>query len=124
MPSNTAFRGFGGPQTVLLAEMWLEKLADAAGMLPEQMRELNLVTEGHVTHYGMALTNCQARACWSSVSGDLSARRAEVDTFNEANRWRKRGIALTPVKFGISFTATFMNQAGCLIHIYRDGTVL
>lgn len=104
--------------------MWLEKLADAAGMLPEQMRELNLVTEGHVTHYGMALTNCQAQACWASVSCDLSARRAEVDKFNEANRWRKRGIALTPVKFGISFTATFMNQAGALLHIYRDGTVL
>ena len=86
--------------------------------------EFNLVKEGDITHYGMALNNCQARACWSSISGDLSERRAEVDAFNMANRWRKRGIALTPVKFGISFTATFLNQAGALIHIYRDGTVL
>ena len=124
LPSNTAFRGFGGPQTVLLAEMWLEKLSAAAGMHPEKMREANLVKEGHITHYGMELKGVQADACWSSISGDLDARRADVDAFNVANRWRKRGIALTPVKFGISFTATFLNQAGALVMIYRDGTVL
>ena len=124
LPSNTAFRGFGGPQTVLLAEMWLEKLSAAAGMVPEKMREANLVKEGYITHYGMELKGVQAEACWSSISGDLDARRADVDAFNAANRWRKRGIALTPVKFGISFTATFLNQAGALVMIYRDGTVL
>ena len=126
LPSNTAFRGFGGPQTVLLAEMWLEKLADAAGMVPEALRQINLVDEGYVTHYGQVLERCQARACWEEVcaGGGLEARRVAVDAFNTENRWRKRGLAVTPVKFGISFTATFMNQAGSLIHIYRDGTVL
>ena len=123
MPSHTAFRGFGGPQTVLLAEMWVERLADTAGMPVEQFREINMVREGDVTHYGMKLVGCEARACWDKLSGNLSARRWEADAFNASNRWRKRGIALTPVKFGISFTATFLNQAGALVHIYRDGTV-
>merc|ERR1712224_895398 len=82
-----------------------------------------MVRERDVTHYGMKLVGCEARACWDKLSGNLSARRAEADAFNASNRWRKRGIALTPVKFGISFTATFLNQAGALVHIYRDGTV-
>lgn len=108
MPSNTAFRGFGGPQTILIAEMWLEKLADAAGMTPESLRERNLVQEGDVTHYGMELTNCQAKSCWASLSGDLDARRAEVDTFNADSRWRKRGLSLIPVKFGAMELTVFV----------------
>eukprot|EP01050_Picozoa_sp_SAG11_P035783 SAG11_NODE_13293_length_661_cov_1.346975_2_plen_135_part_01 len=109
---------------VLLAEMWLERLASATGMPPEQMRELNMAVDGHITHYGMELRGCQATACWQHATIELAARRAEVDGFNAANRWRKRGLAATPVKFGISFTACFLNQAGALVHIYRDGTVL
>ena len=137
LPSNTAFRGFGGPQSVLLAEMWVERLAAAVGLSSEDFRELNLVQEGARTHYGQTLQLCQAQACWAAVrrggirspspegEGEgLEARRAAVEAFNSVHRWRKRGLAITPVKFGISFTATFMNQAAALVCIYRDGTVL
>lgn len=126
MPSNTAFRGFGGPQGALLAEMWVDRVAVELGMEPEELRARNFYAEGEVTHFGQALHLNRIHACWeAAVTGaGVTARRAEVAAFNKGNRYRKRGLAVTPVKFGISFTATFLNQGGALVNMYTDGTVL
>ncbi|GLC34818.1 hypothetical protein PLESTB_001167600 [Pleodorina starrii] len=125
--SNTAFRGFGGPQGLMFAEMWIEQIARTVGKPDAEVRSLNMYDEGDVTHFGQTLEHCRARACWDKVmeSSDYEQRRAQVAQFNAANRWRKRGLAATPTKFGISFTTKFLNQAGALVHIYHmDGTVL
>jgi len=125
--SNTAFRGFGGPQGLLVAETVIEHVASALKMHPEDVRSRNLYAfNGDVTHFYQPLDCCPLRRMWEelSESSSLAQRRIEVDQFNRANRWRKRGISLIPTKFGISFTATFMNQGGALVHIYTDGTVL
>ena len=128
LPSNTAFRGFGGPQGMILAEAVVDRIAAELGKLPEEIRELNMYDEGDVTPYGMVLEGFQARACWQGAlasAGGMPARRAAVAEFNAANRFRKRGIAALPTKFGISFTTKFLNQAGALVHIYQaDGSVL
>ncbi|EFJ45339.1 hypothetical protein VOLCADRAFT_63971 [Volvox carteri f. nagariensis] len=124
--SNTAFRGFGGPQGLMFAEMWIEQIAKTLGKPDVEVRTLNMYKEGDVTHFGQVLEHCRARACWETVLGSSSftERRDKVAEFNSENRWRKRGIAATPTKFGISFTTKFLNQAGALVHIYLDGTVL
>lgn len=125
--SNTAFRGFGGPQGMLMAEAWLEHLAMALRLQPEKLRELNLyAAEGEKTHFLQLMDRCPLRRMWSELaqSSDFHARCKEVAEYNKANRWRKRGISLLPTKFGISFTAKFMNQGGALVHVYTDGTVL
>jgi xanthine dehydrogenase large subunit len=124
--SNTAFRGFGGPQGILAVEQVLDEVARALGKDPLAVRRVNLYggrgrTE---TPYGMKVED-DLRGLVDEVaaSADYAARRVEVDRFNASSPWLKRGLALTPVKFGISFTTTFMNQAGALVHVYTDGSV-
>lgn len=128
LPSNTAYRGFGGPQGMVIAEMIIDRIAANLGKLPEEIRELNFYKEGDLTPYGQPLDGFQGRACWDLAlqsAGGLAARRASVAEFNSANRFRKRGIGAVPTKFGISFTTKFLNQAGALVHIYQtDGSVL
>ncbi|MQM12725.1 hypothetical protein Taro_045645, partial [Colocasia esculenta] len=125
-PSHTAFRGFGGPQGMLIAENWIQRIAMELQKSPDEIREVNLQSEGSVTHYGQPLQNCTLRQLWSELKESchfLNAQEA-VKQFNLQNRWRKRGIAMVPTKFGISFTSKFMNQAGALVQVYLDGTVL
>ncbi|XP_070578679.1 xanthine dehydrogenase/oxidase-like [Ptychodera flava] len=127
IPSNTAFRGFGGPQAVFFAEYWMSDIAVRCGITQQQVREINMYREGDLTHFNQALIiNDTLQKCWKEciLKSDLQRRRRQVDMFNSENRWKKRGIALTPVKFGISFTFKPMNQAGALVHIYDDGSVL
>jgi xanthine dehydrogenase/oxidase len=128
MPSNTAFRGFGGPQGMIVTEEIVDRIACLVGKVPEEVRELNFYKEGNLTPYGMKLDGFQARACWDgavAAAGGMAARRAVIAEFNLKNRFRKRGIAAIPTKFGISFTTKFLNQAGALVHIYQaDGSVL
>lgn len=126
LPSNTAFRGFGGPQGMLVTEQIVERVAKAVGKHVEDIKLLNMYQEGDTTHFGQVLEGCQARACWDTVlqSADFLQRRASVQQYNSKSRFRKRGIAAVPTKFGISFTTKFLNQAGALVHIYTDGTVL
>lgn len=126
LPSNTAFRGFGGPQGVIFAEMWMDRVARKLGQPAEKIRHVNLYEEGETCHFGQKMESSQLRACWDEAvaKADIDSRRAAADAFNAVNKHRKRGIAATPVKFGISFTALFMNQAGALVHCYLDGTVL
>jgi xanthine dehydrogenase molybdopterin binding subunit len=128
--SHTAFRGFGGPQGMLVIEEILDRVARRLGLAPEVVRERNLYrggpnAESNTTHYGQPLGDERIPRIWSSLSKsvDLAERRQAALAFNRASTWTKRGLAITPVKFGISFTATWLNQAGALVLVYRDGTV-
>ncbi|XP_078138559.1 LOW QUALITY PROTEIN: xanthine dehydrogenase/oxidase, partial [Centroberyx gerrardi] len=126
LPSNTAFRGFGGPQGMLVAESWMSDVAQSLGLPAEQVRRLNLYLQGESTPYSQILDQLTLDRCWDeclSRSGFLR-RRAAAELHNRQHRWTKRGLAVVPTKFGISFTAVFLNQAGALIHIYTDGSVL
>ncbi|XP_033139719.1 xanthine dehydrogenase 1 isoform X2 [Brassica rapa] len=125
-PSNTAFRGFGGPQGMLITENWIQRIAAELDKTPEEIKEMNFQEEGSITHYSQSLQHCTLQQLWKELkesSNFLKARR-EADEFNSQNRWKKRGVAIVPTKFGISFTTKFMNQAGALVHVYTDGTVL
>ncbi|XP_022550175.2 xanthine dehydrogenase 1 isoform X3 [Brassica napus] len=125
-PSNTAFRGFGGPQGMLITENWIQRIAAELDKSPEEIKEKNFQEEGSITHYSQSLQHCTLQQLWKELkesSNFLKARR-EADEFNSQNRWKKRGVAIVPTKFGISFTTKFMNQAGALVHVYTDGTVL
>ena len=126
LPSNTAFRGFGGPQGLMVAESWIEKIAMQLGLSTEEVRQRNLYKEGELTHFNQQLVNCTLSRCWEECSkmAGFSQLRAEVDEFNANNRWKKRGLAMIPVKFGIAFTAVHLNQNGALINVYTDGSVL
>ncbi|KAM6893551.1 xanthine dehydrogenase/oxidase [Xenentodon cancila] len=126
LPSNTAFRGFGGPQGMMIAESWMTDVAQSLGRPTEEVQRLNLYVEGELTPYNQVLHGLTLDRCWDeclSQSG-YKQRRVAIDLYNSQNRWTKRGIAMVPTKFGISFTATFLNQAGALVHIYTDGSVL
>ena len=126
--SNTAFRGFGGPQGMLVMEEILDRIARRLGLLPEVVRERNLYRgtgETNTTHYGQLIEDNRIQTIWHELkkSSALEPRRAEIAAWNAAHPHAKRGLAITPVKFGISFTVTFLNQAGALVLIYQDGTV-
>ncbi|RVW32782.1 Xanthine dehydrogenase 1 [Vitis vinifera] len=125
-PSHTAFRGFGGPQGMLITENWIQRIATELKKSPEEIREINFQSEGCVTHYGQQLQHFTLPRVWNELksSCEFLKARGEVDQFNLQNRWKKRGVAMVPTKFGISFTTKFMNQAGALVHVYTDGTVL
>ncbi len=124
--SNTAFRGFGGPQGVIAAERMIEEIAYALGRDPLEIRRANFYREGgDVTPYHQKVEdNILTRLVDElEASSDYQARRARVLEFNAAKGVIRKGIALTPVKFGISFTATWYNQAGALVHVYSDGSI-
>ncbi|MEO0995362.1 MAG: xanthine dehydrogenase molybdopterin binding subunit, partial [Pseudomonadota bacterium] len=123
--SNTAFRGFGGPQGMLGAERIIEEVAYATGQDPLAVRRANFYRDGDLTPYHQAIEGCILERLVDELadSADYQARRAGVLAFNARNPVLRRGIALVPVKFGISFTATWYNQAGALVHLYRDGSV-
>jgi len=126
--SNTAFRGFGGPQGMLAMETVIDEIAFALGKDPLQVRRLNLYDqhERNITPYHQTVQTFTVPRLLETLAqeADYAARRAEIRTFNAGSRVLKRGIALTPVKFGISFTVTHLNQAGALVHLYNDGSVL
>ncbi|XP_016182608.1 xanthine dehydrogenase 1 [Arachis ipaensis] len=125
-PSHTAFRGFGGPQGMLITENWIHRIAAELKMSPEEIKEINFQQAGYISHYGQQLEHCTLHQLWNELklSCDFVKAREQVDLFNSHNRWKKRGIAMVPTKFGISFTTKLMNQAGALVHVYTDGTVL
>ncbi|KAM4060647.1 molybdopterin-binding domain of aldehyde dehydrogenase [Hirsutella rhossiliensis] len=124
--SNTAFRGFGGPQGMFIAETYMEETADRLGMAVERLREVNFYGPYGITHFNQTLGDWHVPLMYQQVQDESSypERRIMVDRFNQEYKWRKRGLALIPTKFGISFTALFLNQAGALVHIYHDGSVL
>ncbi len=125
--SNTAFRGFGGPQGMMGIERAMEAIARALGKDPLDIRKINLygAAPRNVTPYRQTVEDNIAPDIVAALEkkADYRARRAAVGKFNAANTVLKRGLALTPVKFGISFTTTHLNQAGALVHVYADGSV-
>lgn len=122
---HTAFRGFGGPQAMVVMEAALDHAARAAGLPVHEVQRRNLLREGDVFPYGMRAEECRAERTWDEADAayDLAARRRAVDDFNRRHRDRKRGLAVQPVCFGISFTNTALNQARALVHVYHDGSV-
>ena len=124
--SQTAFRGFGGPQGMLVIEDVMDRIARTLHLAPELVRRTNFYREGQSTHYGESVKDAvRIETIWSGLleSSRFAARRVEIDSYNAAHPHSKRGLAITPVKFGISFTATFFNQGGALVLIFRDGSV-
>ena len=124
--SNTAFRGFGGPQGMFIAESYMEEVADHLAMPVEKLREINLYKPHETTHFNQELKDWHVPLMYEQVlnEADYMQRRKAVDDFNKKSKWKKRGLAIIPTKFGISFTALHLNQAGALVHIYHDGSVL
>ncbi len=135
--SATAFRGFGGPQGMLGMERVMDHIAHHLGLDPLAVRCVNFYTSGgdiskhgkpaaeNTTPYGMQVTDFVLHELVAQLerSSDYQARRAKVADWNAQNAVLKRGIALTPLKFGISFTLTHLNQAGALVHVYQDGSI-
>ena len=128
LSSNTAFRGFGGPQGMLVIEEIMDRVARSLGLSPEIVRQRNLYHgrgETNTTHYGQEIEDNRIQTIWKQLlrSSNFEQRRTEIAAWNSQRSSCKRGLAVTPVKFGISFTATHFNQAGALVLIYQDGTV-
>jgi xanthine dehydrogenase large subunit len=125
--SNTAFRGFGGPQGMLMTEDILGRCAPLLGLDAVELRRRNFYQAGQSTPYGQPVRHPERlEAVWREVtgSGDVPGRLRAAERFNAAHEHVKRAIAVTPVKFGISFNLTAFNQAGALVHVYKDGSVL
>ncbi|HEV7300991.1 MAG TPA: xanthine dehydrogenase molybdopterin binding subunit [Tepidisphaeraceae bacterium] len=128
LPSNTAFRGFGGPQGCVNIENILESIATELGIDSIDVRRANLygIDDRNVTPYGQLVKNNTLHGLFDQLeqSSDYRTRREQITKFNGANRTQLRGLSMTAVKFGISFTKQHLNQANALVNIYTDGTVL
>jgi len=124
LPPNTAFRGFGGPQGMFVIEAAIAKAAEGLGVPATLIQKKNLVETDDEFPYGQRAVS-EAGACWRRAEDlyDIAAMRAGVETFNRANNYFKKGLAMMPVCFGISFTKTLMNQARAQVHVYTDGSV-
>ncbi len=126
--SNTAFRGFGGPQGAIAIEYIVDEIARNLGRDALDIRRLNFYgkTERNVTPYGQEIVDNVIEALTAELeqTSEYRARRAAVEAYNAASPVLKKGLALTPLKFGIAFNVTHLNQAGALVHVYVDGSVL
>ncbi len=125
--SNTAFRGFGGPQGMVVIEEIIDRIARTLGLPPDLVRERNFYAESgmETTHYEQPVDDARVHRIFRELKSDSDyARRVtEIEAHNAGSLMLKRGIAITPVKFGISFTAKYYNQAGALVLVYKDGSV-
>jgi xanthine dehydrogenase large subunit len=126
--SNTAFRGFGGPQGMMGIECAIDDIARHLRLDPLLVRQRNFygTTDRNITPYHMTVEDniIPELVAELAASSNYARRRTEIAAFNSENPWVKRGLALVPIKFGISFTLTHMNQAGALVHVYTDGSVM
>lgn len=125
IPPNTAFRGFGGPQGMFVIEAAIEHAAHALGIDKAKIQSRNLLQNGSEFAYGQIVEQCEAENCWNNAVEryEYEKIRQAADEFNQKNSLKKKGVALMPVCFGISFTNTMMNQARALVHVYSDGSV-
>ena len=125
--SNTAFRGFGGPQGMFCIENIIENIAQKLNREASEIRKINFYKDKikNTTHYGMRITDNVIEDIFNKLikKSNYKKRKVEIDNFNKKNKVLKKGIAITPVKFGISFTTTHLNQGGALVHIYTDGSI-
>ncbi len=122
--SFTAYRGFGGPQGMIVVEEVMDRIARHLGLAPDAVRAANFYADGDTTPYGQPIDDARIARLWPDLlaSSDFVSRRESVRKWNSRHRAAKRGLAVTPIKFGISFTASFLNQAGALVLVYKDGT--
>lgn len=127
-PPNTAFRGFGAPQSIALIENIIDRIARQLQKDSIDLRALNFYgkEDQNTTHYGQKIGPNPLEEMLTEIldSSQYLQRRKAIHLFNDQNKWKKRGMSLVPVKFGISFTTSFLNQAGALVHIYQDGSVM
>lgn len=125
LPPNTAFRGFGGPQGMFVIESALTKVAETLGVSKEEIQLKNLVKNGDEFQYGQIIDECEAENSWNVADQqfDIQKSKRDVEEFNSKNKFIKKGFAIMPICFGISFTKTLMNQARALVHVYSDGSV-
>lgn len=128
LPSNTAFRGFGGPQGVAAIENIMDRIARELKIDAAEIRYRNFYQNAdcNSTPYEQIVENNRLSGIWDQIinSSEYQQRRRAIEEFNEAHEFLKKGMALTPIKFGISFTTSFLNQAGALVHVYKDGSIL
>jgi xanthine dehydrogenase large subunit len=124
LPPNTAFRGFGGPQGMFVIESAIDQAARHLGITASVIQEKNLIRDGEEFPFGQKAES-EAIPCWSQALSEygLENLKNETELFNEKNSWYKKGLALMPVCFGISFTKTRMNQGRALVHVYTDGSI-
>ena len=125
LPPFTAFRGFGGPQGMFVIEAAIDLAARRLGLPRHELQRRNLLRADTILPYGMAAENCRAAACWDAVDREHGIANvvAAAAAHNREHHATKRGVAVMPVCFGISFTNTTLNQAGALVHVYNDGSV-
>ena len=125
LPSNTAFRGFGAPQGMFVMESAIAKVAEKSGIPREEIQQKNLLRENDTFPYGQVAGHCPIRASWHKAVEryDFQHIRQRIEDYNKTHFETKKGFALMPVCFGISFTTTYLNQASALVHVYTDGSV-
>ncbi|XP_077926154.1 aldehyde oxidase 2-like [Halichoerus grypus] len=126
LPSNTAFHGFGFPQGTLITESCITAVAAKCGLLSEKIREKNMYKTVDKTIYKQAFSPETLIRCWNECldKSSFHNRRMQVEEFNKKNYWKKKGMAIIPMKFSVGFAATSYHQAAALVHIYTDGSVL
>ncbi|XP_036174431.1 aldehyde oxidase isoform X1 [Myotis myotis] len=126
LPSNTALRGFGFPQAGLITEACITDVAAKCGLSPEKVRMINMYKEIDQTHYKQEINAKNLIQCWREcmAMSSYSLRKAAVEKFNSENFWKKKGLAMVPVKFPIGLGSRAAGQAAALVHIYLDGSVL
>ncbi|XP_046777288.1 aldehyde oxidase isoform X3 [Gallus gallus] len=126
LPSNTAFRGFGFPQSGLVTETWITEVAEKTGLSPEKVREINMYKEDEQTHFKQKLDPQNLIRCWNECMEKSAyySRKTAIEEFNKQNYWKKKGIAIVPMKFPFGLGSRYLSQAAALVHIYTDGSVL
>ncbi|KAK6190386.1 hypothetical protein SNE40_002268 [Patella caerulea] len=124
--SNTSIRTCGTVQAIFIIENILQHIIDKHGMDPIKVREMNFYQEGDRTHVNQIIQDCNIEACWQECINqcDYYNRKKQVEIYNRENRWRKRGISIIPLKHGVSIGVIALNQAGALVNVYTDGSVL
>ncbi len=123
--SNTAFRGFGAPQGAFCIESIIDNIASFLKVDAYKVRKINLYKKNNITHFGMKINDNNINEIYNKliISSKYIKRRKEILNYNKSSKFIKKGLAITPAKFGISFTTTHLNQGGALVHVYTDGTV-
>ncbi|XP_019491152.1 PREDICTED: aldehyde oxidase 4-like [Hipposideros armiger] len=126
LPSNTAFRGFGFPQATVVVESYIAAVASQCNLLPEEIREINMYKRCSQTAFKEMINPEPLRKCWKKCleKSSFYARKLAAEEFNKKNYWKKKGLAVIPMKFTIGMPETYFNQAAALVHIYIDGSVL
>ncbi|XP_057603207.1 aldehyde oxidase 4-like isoform X2 [Hippopotamus amphibius kiboko] len=126
LPSNTAFRGFGFPQATVVVEAYITAVASQCNLPPEQVKEINMYRKISKTAYKETFNPEPLRRCWKECleKSSFSTRKQAAEEFNKKNYWKKRGLAVVPMKFTVGMPMTYYNQAAALVHIYLDGSVL